>query len=65
MLIGQALKLQKVLVENEVPNLFRFYGNSKKSLGHVFHCNMKLEEAHKCNKDECDFFKSQIPSCEN
>jgi acetyl esterase/lipase len=62
MLIGQALKLQKVLVENEVPNLFRFYGNSEKSLGHVFHCNMKLAEAHKCNKDECEFFRSLMHS---
>jgi hypothetical protein len=45
-------------MEKKVPHTFRFYGDSKKELGHVFHCNMKMKEAHICNQSECDFFKS-------
>ena len=26
-------------------------------MGHVFHVNQKLDEAHQCNDDECEFFK--------
>jgi acetyl esterase/lipase len=57
-LINQAPMLVKTLIEKKVPHVFRFYGNAEKELGHVFHCNMKLEEAHACNRDECEFFKS-------
>jgi acetyl esterase/lipase len=59
-LATQAPLLLKALMENQVPHTFRFYGNSEKRLGHVFHCNMKMKEAHICNKNECDFFKSLI-----
>lgn len=41
-----------------VPVEYRYYGDSEHPLGHVFHCNMYLEEAGRCNKDECDFFRS-------
>jgi acetyl esterase/lipase len=57
-LSDQAPLLVKTLIANKVPHEFHFYGNSETELGHVFHCNMKLEEAHNCNRDECEFFGS-------
>jgi acetyl esterase/lipase len=57
-LAGQAPLLLNVLMEKKVPHIFRFYGDSQKELGHVFHCNMKMKEAHICNQNECDFFRS-------
>jgi acetyl esterase/lipase len=59
-LVNQPALLEPVLIKNKVPHIFRFYGDAKTELGHVFHCNMKLDVAHKCNKDECDFFQSLI-----
>jgi acetyl esterase/lipase len=59
-LVNQAPLLGKALLEHKVPHVFRFYGDSKTELGHVFHCNMKLAAAHKCNKEECDFFHNLI-----
>jgi acetyl esterase/lipase len=57
MLIPQAGILGKTLVENNIPQEFHFYGNSECTLGHVFHCNVKLDAASQCNDDECDYFK--------
>jgi acetyl esterase/lipase len=57
-LASQAPLLLKALMEKKVPHAFRFYGDSQKELGHVFHCNMKMKEAHICNQNECDFFRS-------
>lgn len=37
---------------------YHYYGDEDHVLGHVFHCNMKSEDAKQCNKDECDFFKT-------
>ena len=54
----QVFALQKALVKHQVPQLFRYYGDKDMSLGHVFHVNMKLDIAHQCNKEECDFFRS-------
>lgn len=48
------------LTEQEVEFEYHFYGNSEKALGHVFHVNMKLEDAARCNKDECRFFQKYI-----
>lgn len=34
------------------------YGKPEQTyMGHVFHVNQKLDEAHQCNDDECEFFK--------
>ena len=49
--------LTKVLTQNNVPNTFRFYGDNKKLLPHVFHCDIRDKDAQKCNEDECNFFK--------
>ena len=43
-----------------VPVEYKYYGDEDHVLGHVFHVNMKLEEAEICNRDECDFFRSYI-----
>ena len=37
------------------------YGDRKrKDIGHVFHVNCYLEEAKRCNDDECEFFRKHI-----
>ena len=56
-LINQAPILEAKLLEKKIPHEFHFYGDKDHELGHVFHCNIKSEDAAKCNKDECDFFK--------
>ena len=33
------------------------YGDKNKILPHVFHCNIKSEDAKLCNDEECAFFK--------
>ena len=35
---------------------YHCYGSEYNPLGHVFHINIKLEEARRSNEDECDFF---------
>lgn len=37
------------------------YGSrDDESIGHVFHCNVRLDEAKKCNDEECAFFRRYI-----
>ncbi len=48
------------LTEKGVEAEYHFYTSPKTELGHVFHCNMNLEEAKNCNKDECRFFRKYI-----
>lgn len=38
----------------------KVYGTEEKPLDHVFHCNIKMEEATKCNDDECAFFREHM-----
>lgn len=62
---GDFLKMQAVdmackLTEHNVPFEYHFYGDAKKLLGHVFHCDMNNEDGKRCNEDECDFFKSYL-----
>lgn len=45
------------LAEAEVPHVSRFYGDKDHILGHVFHCNIKTEDARLCNDEECEFFR--------
>lgn len=59
-LMEQAKVLQNKLMECQIQHEFHFWGNNKTKLGHVFHLNMKLDMAHKCNKEQCEFFKSFI-----
>lgn len=40
---------------------YHLYGSEEdKEIAHVFHCNMKLPEAAKCNTEECAFFRRYI-----
>jgi acetyl esterase/lipase len=55
-----AFMLANKVWENKVPFVFRFYGDKDHELGHVFHCNIKLDAATYCNDEECDFFRGLI-----
>lgn len=58
-----AKPMQEALLAAGVPAIYRMYGEEgQKHMGHVFHCNLNLDEAKKCNKDQCDFFKSYVVS---
>ncbi|MBR6958471.1 MAG: alpha/beta hydrolase [Erysipelotrichaceae bacterium] len=56
----QAKPLYEALRKLNVRSEYRYYGDRDHVLGHVFHCNMKLPEAARCNRDECDFFRRLI-----
>ncbi len=43
-----------------VQNEYHCYTSADKPLWHVFHLNLNLEEAARCNDDECNFFRSFI-----
>ncbi len=53
----EAPRLVKRLTECNVATCYRFYKWSERPLGHVFHCDMRLEMAEVCNDEECGFFK--------
>ncbi len=60
---GDFLKAQPSFVipkleENDVPFVYRRYGNKAEPLGHVFHCNIRLEAAALCNDEEAAFFRT-------
>lgn len=46
-------KLQNLGVKTE----YHYYGEGEHKLGHVFHCNLRLPEAQRCNDEECAFFR--------
>lgn len=54
----QALLMASALIRNNVPFLYRFYGDKKNQLPHVFHCDMRSPYGKQCNQDECEFFLS-------
>lgn len=54
---AQAPIMTEKLLENEVPFICRFYGDKENRLGHVFHLNIRTEDAVLCNDEECDFFR--------
>lgn len=56
----QASVLAMKLAEKNVQFVYRFYGDAKNPLAHVFHCNIRSEDAQLCNDEECNFFKSFI-----
>lgn len=53
----QAALLAAQLARAKVPFVFRFYGDKDHILPHVFHCNIRSEDARMCNDEECAFFK--------
>ena len=61
-LLKEAVKLTEVLADKGIPFEYHFYSHPKKekTLGHVFHCNVRLDAAKICNDEECEFFKKHI-----
>ena len=57
---SEAGKLTSKLEEVGVPFEYHFYGSKDNPLGHVFHCNVRIEDGKKCNDDECGFFRKHI-----
>lgn len=53
----QAPGLIHKLTENNVPFVYRVFGDKVNRLGHVFHCDVKTVDAAQCNDAECDFFR--------
>lgn len=57
-LAGDALPMVETLMGHNVEVSFHYYTSPDCKLGHVFHCNMRLADAHRCNDDECTWFYS-------
>ncbi len=55
---ADAPKLAAVLAEKEIPFMYRLYGSKEHRLAHVFHLNIRSEDAKLCNDEECAFFRS-------
>ena len=53
----QAPVMVKKLEENHVNVKYLYYGDEEKLLDHVFHVNMRSEDAKICNDEECAYFK--------
>ena len=53
----QAPIMASKLAECNVPFIYRYYVSKTEDLPHVFHCNMKSDDARLCNDEECEFFK--------
>lgn len=56
-LVTEAEPLVKKLQDLGVPAEYHYYGDAEHVLGHVFHCNLRLPEAKRCNREECEFFR--------
>lgn len=53
--------MHELLKSKGVETQYRLYGeDGQKYMGHVFHCNMNLQEAKDCNLEECNFFRKFI-----
>ena len=49
------------LVSKGIRAEYKIYGTKEeKDIAHVFHCNMRLAEGERANKDQIDFFKSIV-----
>ena len=57
----EAEPMYQLLKEKGIECEYHIYGaEDRKDIAHVFHCNMRLPEAKKCNDEECEFFKRHI-----
>ena len=55
---NQAPLMHEKLKSTNIPCEFHDYSSGKsEKLGHVFHLNIRSEDARKCNDEECRFFK--------
>lgn len=57
---NQPIKVIPRLEDLKIPFVYRRYGTADEPLGHVFHCNMRLDAAKLCNDEEAAFFKTFI-----
>lgn len=53
----QAPLLVQKLREMHVKYEYQIYGDAEHKLGHVFHCDIKTNDARLCNDAECEFFR--------
>ncbi len=56
-LMPQASLMVNAFEKNGVTFRYLFYGSKENTLWHVFHVNMRIPEAAKCNDEECAFFR--------
>ena len=62
-LVANAEPMYRHLQSLSIPGELRIYGSKEQEeIAHVFHVNIKLPEAGKCNDEECEFFKRFV-SC--
>ncbi len=54
----QAPVMASTLIEKGVPFVLKFYGDKENRLGHVFHLNIRSQDAIVCNDEECRFFQT-------
>ena len=59
---GDFLKIQapilgEKLLEQNIPHEFHYFVGKDEELGHVFHLNVRSEDAARCNEIECDYFR--------
>ena len=59
-LLEQAMPMYEALKNKGVNAEYHCYGDDENKLPHVFHCNIRTEDARICNDDECDFFRKRI-----
>lgn len=60
-LVAHAEPMYKHLKNLGVDCDMKIYGSKEQEeVAHVFHVNIKLEEARKCNDDECAFFRKHM-----
>ena len=58
---GNASDIIRKLKENKIPFEESWYGQGNEAVQHVFHCNIRLPEAVRCNDQECGFFRKYSP----
>ena len=52
----QAKPFYEFLLSKGIKTEYHCYGDDENELTHVFHINIKIPQANKCNEDECAFF---------
>ena len=61
-LASQATLMTDKLKSLDVPVEYHYYGDKEHPLEHVFHLNIRSEDAKRCNDEECAFFRRYIIS---
>lgn len=56
-LLPQYPVMKEQLALLKIEHQAKIYGDEKNQLPHVFHCNVKSEDAAICNQEQCAFFK--------